>query len=480
MKLKTKWLMLFSPRKHFAIIVFMIVLSMTSCKRTIESVNTNTSPGVESAKEWWYGVFRKSQAYNQLDKASILAPSPDKPTKKYPNWQRAVSYAIGKLEIVELPLAYQTNSILLPRMQYLFNTAEGVRVANSAIHRLMLIKAHGITNVRTVTIVPSPEYAKKYNYDISHIRLSKLPSDFSGFLMIGGWDESVKNIVRISGGQLNEKIKIYSTEEMTKHEVPSLNTSVQVCGVEWVPKWVLVCAVVPTGDVVDDQRRCEEQGTWVDQGGWENVCYDVEDDDNGDPCAGLTYEECICQVYGLDCDGDDDGGGDGSDECNQEAIDEVVQEFNEYAKIKSPATVSHYADASIDGGDSIVGDFTWTVVEGEFANWQIRARTEFKYYNTKYFNINLMRYENIFDLFYFKTGNGYYVGSNSFITSTYTTIAPTTNNVINNNTTNPIGISRVRGTIEHVSNVKIKLPICGDIALRRTDEVDNSCNFHPR
>ncbi len=293
--------------------VFLILLSafiINGCKKSDAPLATTEESNVGAAKEWWYGTFRKSAAYSEIDRTSPFAPPEGNSTKKYPDWERAISYSVGRLEIVELPLVYVTNSVLLPGMQKLNNTPEGARIAGSAIHRLMLIKkADGTMVVRIVTLVPSPEYAKQYNYDISHISLKGLPSDFSGYQMIGGWDESQKNIIKITNGKPEKKIEIIIAKELAKRKASNNFTAREVCDMVWVPHMVWVCVVVSSGDAVADQERCHEQGYWVEQGGdYELQCHDEPDED---PCLGMSSEECMCQLYGIGCG----GGGDDEDDC---------------------------------------------------------------------------------------------------------------------------------------------------------------------
>lgn len=283
---------------------------MQSCRKTDSPSPSVSKPfTTKAAKEWWYGSFRKSAAYSQIDRNSPLAPPAGSSDKKYPSWKRAISYSIGKLQIVEMPLVYETNSILLPGMQKLYNTPEGFRIAKSVIHRLMLIKkADGTIAVRTVTIVPSPEYAKRHSYDISHISLKSLPSDFSGFQMISGWDKGEKNILRISAGKPVKKMKIIAAETLARQKSSAGIAARQVCEDVWIPNLVWTCVVVPTGDDIADQERCQEIGTWVEQGGYYTVqCHEEPDED---PCTGMSPEDCMCQLYGLGCGGGDNGGGD--------------------------------------------------------------------------------------------------------------------------------------------------------------------------
>jgi hypothetical protein len=138
-------------------------------------------------------------------------------------------------------------------------------------------------------------------------------------------------------------------------------------------------------------------------------------------------------------------------------------------------------DASVTNAriDPITGSFTWTVAEAQFGSWKILSDCNFKYYHTRVINI-YSGWEDEFDLFYFKSGNGYFVGSNILIKSTYTTTTPTTNEVVNNKTKNTIGISVVKGKLEHVMDLKIRMPYCDPITLNTVDPIDNQMIFHPK
>jgi len=273
---------------------------------------------VAAAKEWWYGTFRKTAEYKKTDWTSPLAPPETFSTKKYPSWKRAISYKRGTIQIIELPLVYETNSILLPGMQGLNGTKEGERIARSAIHKLVIIKQqNGTVSVRTVTIVPMPEYAKAHQYDMSHITMEKLPTDFNGYLMVGSWDASEKNIIKMGGGKPARKVKLKK-----KAQLPvsgnSLSTEVEVCDWVPVPHMVWVCVVVPTGDDLADEETCQENGQWVEQGtDWEWQCTIEENDPYEDlnECInnGMPEEDCVCMVFNMGCDIDDpgEGGGEG-------------------------------------------------------------------------------------------------------------------------------------------------------------------------
>ncbi len=156
---------------------------------------------------------------------------------------------------------------------------------------------------------------------------------------------------------------------------------------------------------------------------------------------------------------------------------EEKETFNNYIQMTMPASIVQ-GGLSPSGSDPITYSYPWTVAEGSIAGWKIEAITNAKYYHYRYYNTN-GGVEDIFDLFSFQTGEGYFVGSQTFISSTYTTRNPTTNQVYNNNTSNTYGTSQVMGTVQHT--MKMILPFCENPPeLNSTDNVNNSTIFIPR
>lgn len=325
-------------RKYLNLILLIGVLTVIgiACQKETSNTNKGTEFNTAAAKEWWYGSYRKSADYKEINWASIFAPSPGSSTKKYPNWNKAMGYKKFSFEIVEIPLFYQTNEILLPGMQYLNKTKEGERVARASTHKLLLIKkANGNVIVRTVTIVPTAGYAAKNNYDISNVHPNNLPSDFEGYVMIAGWDETEKNTIKIEKGKAVRKVKLLTRQQMVK--MKSNKTESLICpDPVWVSRMRFSCVVVPTGDAVADQEACEDNGEWIDYGGYEYPpCYDEEDpDDPNDPeilddClnSGMSTEQCFCMLYNTGCeDGDDDE----EEECLQTQA-EIDAQIDGYA-----------------------------------------------------------------------------------------------------------------------------------------------------
>lgn len=284
--------------------LFVFVLA---CQKEISPDSLEFNVG--AAKEWWYGSFRKTTDYINIDWDSPIAPPIGSSTKKYPNWKKAIAYKKSGFNIVELPLFYNTNNILLPGMQDLNNTTEGVRIAKTVIHKLLLIKKqnHSVA-VRTCSIIPSPSYAQKMGYDISQINLNSIPSDFEGYLMIAKWELKLVNLIEIKSGKPVRKIRLVSKY------IPILtNKTTETCAsAMYVPQWHWVCAYVPTGDAIADQEYCQEIGHWYDSGGTYEFppCNDPGQNIPGplEECM-LTgnMDDCYCLLWGIGCGNDPNG-----------------------------------------------------------------------------------------------------------------------------------------------------------------------------
>lgn len=166
------------------------------------------------------------------------------------------------------------------------------------------------------------------------------------------------------------------------------------------------------------------------------------------------------------------------DQCDPTAKYPEEEEFNNYVMME---TVPSFVQAPIaPDREPIYGSYTWTVVQAAVGSWKIEAVTNYGYYKDTYYNSLNGTLEHIYDLFLLHTSDGYFVGSQHFINSTYTTRSPSTDRVINNNTSNTQGVSQVVGTIEHELKVALRIPFCDKLSLKQTDPVNNSSTFTPR
>lgn len=254
-----------------------------------------------------------------------MAPPKSLSDRKYPIWNKAFSYQKNNTEVVEVPLVFETNKVLLPNMQDIENTQEIVRIAKSRINKLLIFKkANGEQVVRIASIIPTPKYAKEHSYDISNVHPNALPQDFEGYMCVSDWGMNLKSFVRIEKGKMVENLRIVTSAEISNRNNAREYTDTEPCAPVWVPNYVWACAYVPTGDAVADAEHCQEIGHWVESGGdWQ-----IPDCGSGGPdllqecLQSNSPEACYCLIWGLACE--DIGGGDeppAADSISYDAID---------------------------------------------------------------------------------------------------------------------------------------------------------------
>lgn len=300
-----------------------ILLSFYACKKIDFGFKTETEKLVSNTKEWWYAEFVKSAEYKEIDKTSVFALSEKKfSEKKSPSWKRAITYKTGKYDVVEMPLVYAANRYLLPGIGTIINTPEAKRIMKAFVTKLLVFsKPNGERELRIATLVPSRNYAKKVNYDLSNISFKQLPTDFEGYQLIRKWNETQVNMIQING-RLKGRQLIKKADKGTfqilkngKRELfmPSsakdkkMNISAKVkgtannngfdlkldwvvqCDVEWVPKVISVC-VVPWDNYGTDEpteadfEDCPEYESNTD-GEYVMSCDWVWQDTPLDPCT---------------------------------------------------------------------------------------------------------------------------------------------------------------------------------------------------
>jgi hypothetical protein len=441
------------------VVLFSIII--LSCKRTVNEISVPPKFAIAEAKEWYYGTFKKTSSFSVINYASPIAPLPTSNViakAKYPSWTKSMSYSRNGVDYVEMPLVYNTKTMLLPEMADL-PIGEQKRVAEASLNKVLFAKnSFGKIVVRTVTIVPTPNYAKAHDYDISINTLGNYDKDFSGFIIIKDWNEKILKAAKFEKGNLVRKMNIKNASEKQGASFNSNSTNREVCEFVWVPKKYKVCVNATSGDVPSDNPDdCEE---WQDvinetQGTYELQCHEENDDPNGG-CNYSLAQSCECQLYGLGCDGDN--GGDDENDCqNSEPQAEAMLsgQFDEYIQMASieeasfqpeePSTTTPYEK-----------DQDWIVakqVGSSSGTWKITAITRVKLTRDAP-NSNNKTLE-------LKYVDSRYEGTNNIITTTWEN--PIHNEQVNfNHTAHPIGQATVTGTVHHKmkANVKVKIGVC--------------------
>lgn len=315
------------------LIVFAVYLFINiTCQRELEPLNQSDEAVIKDAKEWWYGTFVKSSTYTAINKSSPFAAPEGYSEKKYPRWKRAVTYEKNGMTVVELPLAYEATRVLLPYMNDIATTEEYNRIAKAVVHKILIFNMPGGEKlVRTVSLIPSRQYAKKHYYDLSNITFKALPKDFNGYQMVMKWDQTQISTTLIENGKEAKKLilgKYTKSELQTRMKAKNWTMSADgkslqprvatvmsapgtlssIPGVDcggsiYVPNYVWVCITFDSGDDIADQEDCERTGHWVDDGNgtWIDLpqCADPEPPNP-------------CDTWNLGCDDGGGGGGTGS------------------------------------------------------------------------------------------------------------------------------------------------------------------------
>jgi hypothetical protein len=330
----------------------------------------------EDAKEWYYGTFKKTNAFYGNDhqslfagglKSSSLAKSTNPTYKKYPYWDKGVSYRKGEYEIVEAPLFRELNIIAIPGMEYL-SYNEKKQVVDAALQKVVFIKkADNSVAIRVLTIIPTYNYLRTKGYDISDNTFSDLDPEFSGLVSIRTCQETSVNFLSYKDGKYEKSISIIKKgrEILSNSNIETASSS-SGCG--WVPipiiKRYCIATTGSNGDVPPDDANCTEWEEYeTGEVDFQYVPCESEDG-SGDPfldcLMGNNPDNCVCTVYGLDCGGGDNPPGDGGGDDTEDLIDSLTIQLQE------PCFINTISNLNINNGlRSQIG----SILHSCFPNW---------------------------------------------------------------------------------------------------------------
>lgn len=310
----------------FAVIA--MILLVQACRKFDFTTKESKTPEftVAEAKEWYYGVFKKSAGYKQVDLSSPFAPDPDYLLssntrtnstffKKYPYWNKAIHYSSGNIQVVEMPVAYEANILVLPGMQKL-SAEDRKKVAASSLQKILFIKnANQSVSVRMVTLIPSLAYLKSKDFDISDNTMQNPDKNFDGVVVIRNWQEKIINVIEVKDAKYTRKIKLVkSAVQPTNPNNTSNNIALRStdgCGWSLTVRTVRYC-ISTTGSSGDQPPADPEcpSGDWGEyqEEEWEYVPCEGDEEDPFQDCIemGNSNEQCSCDIYGLGCGGEGD------------------------------------------------------------------------------------------------------------------------------------------------------------------------------
>ncbi len=329
-------------------IFFIFFSSNFSCRKLDTSTEKNIENkfNVHEAKEYWYGVFKKSTEYTLIDESATNVKMIKKmanlnniqfSNNRMPIWSKGISYTVGKFECVEFPLLYGHKVTIIDGEKNL-STEQKYKLVDTKLEKVVLIKEpNGKIEVRIVSILPKYDYALQMNFDISNNHTNYLDPNFKGIIQVRKWSETIIRTNEIANNKVVKKIKdklskSNYTNTTSRSESDATCPESQNCpnGGHWESFFTHVCENnnYTSGDVsvVVACLHTSGDNTYVCQY-W--VCNseegDGEDDDDDTPvdCSAnvLPYEECMCTYYGLQyCP---DGDGDDGDDATNDPCDKV-------------------------------------------------------------------------------------------------------------------------------------------------------------
>jgi hypothetical protein len=364
------------------VMITTVIITYVSCKKSDQQTQTLQSNefDVASAKEWFYGSFKKSPEYSQLNTQSPIISlynyfnkQNKGPLQKFPDWKHGIAYKKGGFEFVEFPLVYN-HEVNIIQGKEKYDDTKAKRIIDATVTKVVFIKSSGgKIDVRIINMVPTYDYASAKGFDISHNSATLLDENFCGTIHIKKWDETIIQAQQIVYRKIKSTFKV---PDAVKLNLTARAANGGCAEGHYEEIWMHTCFEQYTtmqGDVPTVVACSHASGanTYVGQ---YYVCDRYEDgeddeDDGSGPCDGI-YEpqaqaECICANFGIGC-GDD--GGDGGDEnCAQ-----TQAEFQAIVNSKVVAVSNITGSTTYENGNKRTKKVSWkflTYQNGLGATW---------------------------------------------------------------------------------------------------------------
>jgi hypothetical protein len=466
----SKWFMATTKTKSLLVIATLFLTTaivIQGCKKNDLNFTEDSSKATftkEAAKEWYYGVFKKSAEYKSYNQKTM--------GEKQPIWETAKSHKVGDLEILEFSLVKDYKKVQIDKSQNL-NAVNSKRVLENTLNHLILIKDKaGQIKIREVQIIPNFDYLLKKNYDISINNFFSLDKEFDGRVIVKDWNEAFLRGFLFEDGKIRKSYK--PTSNRFTANQPSVTTESEsgppLCVDVYDELWERHCEGHYEGDVkVED--RC---GEWIlvssvyigtfcedDFGGGNGSCADPS----------LSEAECMCQLLGIGCD-DENPGPNPDPEPNdcEEKRNKTEQEFENYKSMDNQIDIStnigefnnNYPGLGTSEITTLSSNGTYAVRTGGVLSgkWKITAFFDYSYERETMLQVvngNLKPYKTFKFTDWRVYGSGY-VGNNILFESTWKELSNKAE-VHYNDSPNAEAFSQINGRIRH--KLRKELEFCG-------------------
>jgi hypothetical protein len=295
--------------KLFTIGSLVLILSLTvflACKRSLADKMATEEFNVNAAKEWYYGIFKKTDEYkNQKTKTGL----------KLPDWKNGIIYKIENIQVVEFPLVQERKFRGLSEKE--LPDADKRRIVNAVIDKVVFFKMpNGEVKIKIVQFTPTLAYLKCKNYDISENTFIKIGTNFSGDMKVFDWNDNfIKGIVFTNGKFEKTIVKI----SKTRPNLTAKTADDTICSYYVYEYYTQNCVLAIYGDGYITNDCSESVLTGIDY--YEYNCHD-------NPCYGENITaQCMCENYGV-CE--NNGGDDDPDSCTKREQDVATDLINSW------------------------------------------------------------------------------------------------------------------------------------------------------
>ena len=299
--------------KLLSLIVLLTAVTFFACKRTADVQTNKETFGVQQAKEWYYGYFKKSAEFIN---SSVKG-------KQLPDWKNGTYRKMGDLEIVEFPLLKENSTISVVKDNSA--SSQGVKqIINASLKKIAFIKkVNTEIVVREIDYIPNWSYLQTKAFDISTTDFGSKSNDFTGMITTKKWGGiTLAHYPMVSGKYYSNKTKANTTSSQQAN-------SADCPDVEWCT-YSITCIFELHGDVWINTGECSDPV--------EISCVPIPDPN----CSGGGGGggEDPCETYGICGDGEEE------DDCTQNSANALSIMNDALSSAQFPNVVSSGGSAT--------------------------------------------------------------------------------------------------------------------------------------
>lgn len=306
--------------------ISIFIIAFTSCKKLpsypTQNLDFDKPLNITSAKEWYYGTFKKSPEWI----SSTLHG------KQLPDWKHGLSGKIGNLEFVEFPLIKSTSSFSISESNSL-TTSEVKKIAAGSMSKIAFIKTpDNKIEIREIDYIPDWQYLQNKHFDISDISIINAANNFTGRLIVKKWDGFILSLRIFSDGKIIKKGSIKkSISNLHTNSSLSIDSPDEDCTSTEYCVWQADCTL----SIYPDGMQTDICGDWYNTGECWTETY----------CSGGGGDDC--ELYGIGCGDGEGGGSEPPNPCQSNAAD-AQQTLNAITGDETGAVTFSYGTETTD------------------------------------------------------------------------------------------------------------------------------------